>query len=209
MPQLDYSQLHRSGWRRKIDRSLASITQDHEYCMKTPSIQVFDTAVTQEEISEGRPDMELNLFQNSVGKAEMENILGSSLSDWEKDPELAERMQSLGEVLGLAKDLNISIDGLSLGEDAGTQMSKISGSSDQFPDMPVIEPDFWQISSNTVTDENSKSLQQEAKSTSQKKVTSQTEPKTKSSRRESLQVKIVRGRKEKKGLNKGIIFKLT
>ena len=165
--------------------------------MKAPSIQVVDTVVAQDEINEVRPDMELNLFQNSVGKAEMENILGSSLSDWDKDPEVAERMQSLGEVLGLAKDLNISIDGLRFGEDTDTQMSKISGSDHQFPDMPVIGPDFWTMSSNTITNENSKSLQQEAKSTSQKKVTSPTEPKIKSSRRESLQVRIVRGRKEK------------
>ena len=193
--QLDYSQLHRSGWRRKIDRSLACITQDHGYCMKTPSIQAVDTVVTRDEISEVRPEMESNIFQNRVGKAEMENILGSSLSDWEKDPELAERMQSLGEVLGLAKDLNISVDGLGFAEDTDAQMSKISGH--QFHNMPVIGPEFWTSDSSTVTNESSKSLQQEAKSTSQKKVTSQTQLKIKS-RRQSPNVRIVRGRKVKR-----------
>ena len=193
IPQLDYSQLHRSGWRRKIDRSLASITQDHGYCMKAPSIQAVDTVVTQDEINEVRPDMELNLFKNSVPKAEMENILGSSLSDWEKDPELAERMQSLGEVLGLAKDLNISVDGLNLDVDTDTQISQVPVSGHQFPDMPVIGPDFFTVNSDTVTDESSKSLQQEAKSTSRKKETYQTQPK-----RKSLQVRIVRVREDLK-----------
>ena len=42
-----------------------------------------------------------------------------------------------------------------------------------------------------VTDESSKSLQQEAKSTSRKKETYQTQPK-----RKSLQVRIVRGRED-------------
>ena len=57
--------------------------------------------------------------------------------------------------------------------------------------MPVIGPDFFTVNSNTVTDESSKSLQQEAKSTSRKKETYQTQPK-----RKSLQVRIVRGRKD-------------
>ena len=164
----------------KIDRSLASITQDHGYCMKAPSIQAVDTVVTPDEINEVRPDMELNLFQNSVPKAEMENILGLSLSDWEKDPELAERMQSFGEVLGLAKDLNISVDGLNLGEDTDTQIRKVPNNGHQFPDMPVIGPDFWTVNSNTVANDF-KSLQQEAKSTSRKRVTSETQPKIMSS----------------------------
>ncbi len=55
------------------------------------------------------------LKRTALDPGAVAGLLGPGLGAWEEDPDLVERVHSLGEVLGLARDLNISLEGMDLG----------------------------------------------------------------------------------------------
>ena len=148
-----------------------------------------------EELNEMRPEIEIDVFKNRIDKGEMQNILGLSMSDWEKDPEVAKRMQSLGEVLGLARDLNISVEGLTLSQQNNSQQTSSTDVSNDYLDMPVIGPEFAQNNYDLKPEHASQSLQPNAASTVTRKVSIDAQPDSKSTgiRRTFQQTRRVRG----------------